>query len=299
MRNVIGNIWTLGGLSLPDLARRTMRESWQDEVFGQGGRMAFYHFLAIFPSLVVFLSMSRRIPHLSSPMTDALQDLTRQVLPDQASQLLQSVLNELTGHLHLGVHLIPVCAGALWAAINGTWAMVYGLNHAYEVQEHRPWWSLAITIIALTLALAVTGCLAMLLIFCSGYVLLHVHAGIIGFRVLEWAILTALLFLSFAVLYRFAPNVQDPEWRWSLPGALCAVILWLSATFLARLYFEHVNSYARSYGHLNGVVMLLLWLYATNAAILIGGEMNSEINKAAKKHQTGTEQRVDQRAGVY
>ena len=260
--------------------------------------MAFYHFLAIFPSLLVFFSMSRRIPSLSSPISDALQDLIRQVLPDQVSQLLQSVLNELSGHLHSGVHLIPVIAGASWAALNGTWAMIYGLNDAYEVREHRPWWKLAVTIIGLTLALAFTGAMAMLLIFCSAYVSLHIHGGLIGFRVLEWAILTALLFVSFAVLYRFAPNVQDAQWRRSVPGAICAVILWIGATILARVYFEHVNSYARSYGHLNGVVILLLWLYVTNAAILIGGEMNSEIEKASPERRKQAGNSANRSAGA-
>jgi membrane protein len=105
------------------------------------------------------------------------------------------------------------------------------------------------------------------------------HGGAIALRVLEWLVVVASLSFSFAVLYRFAPNLRDHEWRWSTPGALCALVVWTSATFATRMYFEHVNNYARSYGHLNGVVMLLLWLYVSNGAILIGGEMNSEIEK--------------------
>ena len=91
--------------------------------------------------------------------------------------------------------------------------------------------------------------------------------------------LTGSISFWFAVLYRFAPNLRDCEWRWSTPGAFCAVVLWIGSTFATRLYFEHVNNYSRSYGHLNGVVILLLWLYVSNGAILIGGEMNSEIEK--------------------
>jgi membrane protein len=91
-------------------------------------------------------------------------------------------------------------------------------------------------------------------------------------------VLTASLSVSFALLYRFGPNLGDCKWRWSTPGAFCALFLWIGSTFAARVYFDHVN-YDRSYGHLSGVVMLLLWLYVTNGAILIGGEMNSEIEK--------------------
>jgi membrane protein len=278
MRNRMVNLWTLGGLSLPDLLRRTARESWHDEVFGQGGRMAFYHFLAIFPSLLVFFLVSARVPHLGDHMKNALQELSSRVMPDQVSELLQKVMDELNQRARSGAQLISVCAGGLWAALNGTWAMIYGLNKAYEVEEHRSWWELAITIVGLTLSLAVTGSIAVVLIFCGGYLQAHFHSGAIALRCLEWLVLTASLSVSFAVLYRFGPNLGDCKWRWSTPGAFCALFLWIGSTFAARVYFDHVN-YARSYGQLSGVVMLLLWLYVTNGAILIGGEMNSEIEK--------------------
>jgi membrane protein len=279
MRNRVQNLWTLGGLSVAELVHRTVRECWQDEVFGQGGRMAFYHFLAIFPSLLVLFTISARVPHLGNHMQNALRDLTSQVLPREASRLFQGIMDELNRRTHAGVPLISVFAGALWAALNGTWAMIFGLNKAYEVDEHRSWWQLTLTIAGLTLFLAVVGSMAIFLIFCSAYVQARFHGGAIALRVLEWLVVVASLSFSFAVLYRFAPNLRDHEWRWSTPGALCALVVWTSATFATRMYFEHVNNYARSYGHLNGVVMLLLWLYVSNGAILIGGEMNSEIEK--------------------
>jgi membrane protein len=278
MRNRMVNLWTLGGLSLPDLLRRTARASWQDEVFGQGGRMAFYHFLAIFPSLLVFFLVSARVPHLGDHVNNALQELSSRVLPEQVSQLLQGVMEELNQRTRSGVQVISVCAGGLWAALNGTWAMIYGLNKAYEVEENRSWRELTITVVGLTLSLAVTGSIAVLLIFYSAYLRAQFHGGAIALRGLEWLVLTASLSFSFAVLYRFGPNLGDCKWRWSTPGAFCALFLWIGSTFAARVYFAHVN-YARSYGHLSGVVMLLLWLYVTNGAILIGGEMNSEIEK--------------------
>ncbi len=243
--------------------------------------MAFYHFLAIFPSLLVFLAASARVPHFGYHVKDALQDLSSQLLPDQVSQLFQQMMGELNGRALSGIQLFSACAAALWASLNGTWAMIYGLNRAYEVEEHRSWRELAATIGCLTLSLAVAGSLAVFLIFCGARLQSHLHAAAIALRLLEWLVLTAVLSLSFAVLYRFAPNLRDHKWCWSTPGALCALILWIGSTFAARVYFDHVNNYARSYGHLNGVVMLLLWLYVTNGSILIGGEMNSEIEKAA------------------
>lgn len=286
MQKRILNLWTLGGLSVPDLIRRTARASWHDDVFGQGGRMAFYHFLAIFPSLLVFFSIASRIPHLGPHLKSALQEMSRQLLPDQVSQLFLRVTGGAGEPTFSGIQLLSVSAGAVWAAHNGTWAMIYGLNRAYEVEEHRSWRELSVTIAALTLCLAVTGSIALVLIFCSGYLQAHFHAGTIAVRVLEWLVLAAALSFSFAMLYRFAPNLRDHEWRWSTPGAVCALVLWIGSTLVARVYFGHVNDYARSYGYLNGAVMLLLWLYATNGAILIGGEMNSEIEKAATQRHS-------------
>jgi membrane protein len=242
--------------------------------------MAFYHFLAIFPSLLAFLAISARVPHIGDHMNTALQNLSSQVLPDQVSQLFQKMMDELNERNLNVMQLMSLCAGALWAALNGTWAMIYGLNTAYEVEEHRAWWELGITIAGLTLSLAVTGSIAVFLIFFGANLQDYLHWGALALRVLEWLVLIASLSVSFAVLYRFAPNPRDHEWRWSAPGAVCALILWIGSTFAARVYFDRVNSYASSYGHLNGVVMLLLWLYVTNGAILIGGEMNSEIEKA-------------------
>jgi membrane protein len=286
-------VWTLGGLPVPDLLRRTARASWHDEVFGQGGRMAFYHFLAIFPSLIVFFTITAYIPHLGDTLRNALQDLIHQLLPDRVAQLFLRTMNEFSQQRRSGLPLLSACLAALWAAHNGTWAMIYGLNQAYEVEEKRSWGEMTITIVGLTLFLSVTAFVALFMIFCSRYVQVRMHGGAVPLRILEWLVLVVALSFTFAVLYRFAPNLPDHEWRWSTPGALCALILWIGATVGARLYFDHINNYARSYGDLNGVAMLLLWLYVTNGAILIGGELNSEIEKSAAQSQRTTKSETD------
>lgn len=242
--------------------------------------MSFYHFLAIFPSIVVFLAFSARIPHLGDQAKNALQDLSRQLLPNEVSRLVQSVLDSLAGRALAGMNLAIVCVSALWAALNGTWAMIWGLNRAYEVEEHRSWWHLAVTICGLT------GCLTAItsftvFVFFSGS-RFQKEFGF-GIHVFEWIVLAVALSFAFTVLYRFGPSVRDAAWRWSTPGAVCALILWIGSTVGIRCYFDHVSDYSGSYGPLNGVAMLLLWLYVTNGAILIGGEMNSEIQKAARQ----------------
>jgi len=213
-------------------------------------------------------------------MNNTLQDLSSQVLPDQVAQLLRSTMDGLNERDLSLIQLISLCAGAVWAALNATWAMIDGLNKAYEVEERRSIWKLGLTITGLTVSLSIAGSSAILLIFGGVLLQAHLHWGAIGLRVLEWLVLMPTLALSLGVLYRFAPSVRIRRWRWSTPGAICALILWIGAISAARLYFDRINSYSSSYGHLNGVVMFLLWLYVTNGAILIGGEMNSEIEKA-------------------
>jgi len=283
------NLWSLAGLSVAELLRRTARESWEDSVFGQGGRMAFYQFLALFPSLFLFLAIMSRVPHVGGHVSSTVGEIGGQVLPAQVSQLLREITTDLNRYAISGTRFLSACAGALWAAFNSTWAMMYGLNRAYEVQEHRSWWQMSVTIAALTFVIGAIGVAAVLLIVGGVYLENHLLNGVIAVRILEWFIVAIAVYLFFAVLYRFAPDVADHEWRWSTPGALCALIIWIGSVFAARFYFEYVNDYSRSYGYLNGAAILLLWLYVSNGAILIGGEMNSEIEKAAAQDRARQE----------
>lgn len=245
--------------------------------------MAFYQFLALFPSLLIFLAVASRVPHLAGYISNGVRELGGQVLPSQVSQLLREMLPNLNRSGLFGTRFLFHCAGALWAAFNSTWAMIYGLNRAYEVQERRSRWQMSERIAVLTFILGGIGAAAVLLVVGSMYLESHLHSGLIVFRTLEWLILSIAVYFFLAVLYRFAPNVPEHEWRWSTPGALCALIIWLASSFAARFYFEYINDYSRSYGFMNGAAILLLWLYVSNGAILIGGEMNSEIEKAARQ----------------
>lgn len=280
MQKRMPKLWTLGGLSMAEVLRRTIRESWRDDVFGQGGRMAFYQFLAIFPALLIGFTVVTHVPHLSGHLKGSLRDVSTQLFPAKVSQLFQGMLTDFTTRPRLGLRLLTVFAAAVWAAHNGTWAMIWGLNRAYEVEERRSWWELTVRIVVLTVCMTAVACMALLLIFFSAFLQAHVNGSLVFLRVLEWLTLAVSLWFVFVLLYRFAPNLREHALRWSTPGALCALVLWLASTLAAHIYFDHINNYRRSYGPLNGVVMLLLWLYASNGALLIGGEMNSEIQKA-------------------
>jgi len=286
-RNGMRNLWTLSGLSWRELALRTWRKSWEDAVFGQAARLAFYHFLAAFPALLLFLVLIDRARLEGLAVFSTLFDTLRQILPVQAFQLVQAVAGQMKGVAGTGIGIISAVLSAGWASVNASWALMTALNTAYEVSEHRPLRKVIPIAFVLTLSIGIMLLLALAAVLFGGHLVRLAGAGpgvqVILLRGIQWAVIEALLLSSFALMYRFAPDLNDREWQWSTPGAILASGLWILTTVLTRLYFEHFHSYDVMYQQLRGVAMLLIWLYLTSSAILIGGEMNSEIEKAAKR----------------
>jgi membrane protein len=177
---------------------------------------------------------------------------------------------------------------ALWAASNGMGAITQALNIAYDVKESRPWWKQRLTAINLTLALSVLIITALMLVLYGGRISDYLaetfglgDTFIIAWKILQWPIVLAFVLLAFALIYYFAPDVKEQKWIWVTPGAVLGVVLWLAVSFGFRGYLHFFNSYSTTYGTLGAVIILMLWLYLTGAAILVGGEMNSEIEHAA------------------
>ncbi|HEX8748697.1 MAG TPA: YihY/virulence factor BrkB family protein, partial [Pyrinomonadaceae bacterium] len=100
-------------------------------------------------------------------------------------------------------------------------------------------------------------------------------------KILQWPIVLLFILLSFSLIYFFAPDLKDQDWKWVTPGSLVGVGLWILVSFLFRLYLSFFDSYSATYGSLGAVIILMLWFYLTGLAILIGGEINSEIENAA------------------
>jgi membrane protein len=273
-------LWSRGGLSWRELFKRTWREAWEDEVFGTAARLAFYHFLALFPSLLLLLMLLAALDGAGSALEKALVSALDKVLPSEAAGLITSTMKDFGNTAVRGSAAWTAVLGAVWAALNGTWALIAGLNRAYEVKDERRWWVLLLVMLALTLALGIATMAALAAIFYGGEAGQALHVGAV-WNWIHWPVVIVLLLVAFALLYRFGPHLYDLELKWSTPGAVVGVALWLVATLLFRFYVNHFGSYGRIYGRLAAVAVLLLWLYFTGAAILIGGELNSEIENAA------------------
>jgi membrane protein len=210
-------------------------------------------------------------------------------VPRQAALLLAKTTEELNARAILtGASPWAAVAGA-WALLNGTWAMMVGLNKAYGLKEQRRWWSILSIAFGLSISLGVMGLMALAIMLYGSRIEiataqklgLYIRSGLL-WRLLQWPAIVVVILLSLASLYRFGPNLRDRRWQWSTPGAFIATALWVCSTVLLRAYYDHFGGSQKIYGAaLKPVVTILLWLYLTGAAILIGGEANSEIEKAA------------------
>jgi membrane protein len=277
------NLCSLGGLTCKDLLWRTARESWEDEVFGQAARLAFYHFLGLFPFLSLAVLVLMRFEHSGGRLLEALESSLQRVFPASSASVVTGFLAEVssrTNRKEIGFAAL----GSMWAAFNGTWAVISGLNSAYEVEERRSWWKITVIAGGLTVALGLLGFTALGLLFFGARIGLRTEFGA-GWRILHWAVIAVLLLVAFELLYRFGPDLEDLKFRWGTPGAAIAVVLWISASLVFRAYAEHaVSKYDLLYGSLANAALLMLWFYVTGVAILIGGEVNSEIENAAAQN---------------
>ena len=283
------SMWQLGGLTWRELAKRVWSEIQEDDVFGRAAQLSYYFLLALFPLLLFLTSVIGLIMGSGTGLRHSLFNYLSQVLPGSAFQLVDSTMYEISAASSGGKIAFGILA-ALWAASNGMGAITDALNVAYEVTDSRPWWKRHVIAIELTIALSLVIISALVLVLYGGRIADHItatyglgHVFAIAWKVLQWPIVLAFMLLGFALIYYLAPDVHDQRWIWVTPGAVIGVGLWLLVSFGFRLYLHFFDSYSKTYGSLGAVIVLMLWLYMTGAAILIGGEVNSEIENAAAK----------------
>jgi len=281
--------WKLGGLSLPELLRRTWASINDDDVFGYSAELAYYFFLALFPLLFMVLSLVGLAAHGNPAVRNQLMSYLGQLVPSASSQLIGTTVEQTTKS-STGLKLILGLVGALWSASAGMSGIESALNRVYDVKD-RPWYKSKPLDLALTIAVAaLTGGALLLVLFGTHLAdIVSRAAGFGGIVNLAWKIVqypAAIFFMIFtyALIYYLAPNVKDQKWHWITPGSVLGVFLWIVASAAFRVYLHFFNSYAQTYGALGAVAILMLWFYITGMAILVGAEINAEIENAAAEH---------------
>jgi membrane protein len=265
--------------------RRTIREFRADNLTDWAAALTYYGILSIFPALLVLVSVLGLIgPSVTQPLIDNVGT----VAPGAAKDIFTNAINGLNGSRgSAGVLFVVGLAAALWSASSYIGAFTRASNAIYEVEEGRPFWKLrplqiAITIVMILLlavsavAVVFTGPLAKQ----AGNVLGLGGTAVTVWDVAKWPALVVVVSLMVSILYYVAPNVRQPGFRWITPGGVLAVLLWIAASAAFALYVANFSSYNKTYGALGGVIVFLVWLWISNIAVLLGAELDAEIERA-------------------
>lgn len=263
--------------------KKVFNESLKDDLSGQAAQLGFYLLLALFPALLCLTSIVGMLPleNVLPQLLDSLQT----VLPAESMSLVEGYLQQVqegsgTGILSLGM------LGALWAASSGVLALMAALNVVYEVKESRSFLKGRLVAIGLTLGAGVIVITSIFLIIMGGRVSLWIaewvgfgDVFVITWTLMQWPLVVVFMLLAVNAIFYFAPNRRS-SWTWISPGAVVAVVLWLVSSLGFKLYVENFSNYNAAYGSLSAAIVLMLWFYISGAVLLLGAEINSELNKA-------------------
>jgi membrane protein len=272
-----------------DILMRVKRQMAEDRLSIVAAGVAFYALLAVFPALIALVALYGLAfdPKQVSEQVAALSGM----LPPQAADILLGQLQDLTATRSgaLGLGAIGGLVLALWSASAGVRTLMEALNVAYDEQESRGFVSYYGTAILLTLG-AILGVIAAIAVVVALPVVVRflglgsLLEGVIAFA--RWPILAIAMMAGLAVVYRYGPSREQPRWSWVSAGALIATLLWIAGSALFSLYVTSFGSYNETYGSMGAVIILLTWFLLSAYAILIGAEINSEMERQTRKDTT-------------
>jgi membrane protein len=269
--------------------KRTLTEFQEDNLSDWAAALTYYGLLALFPALIAMVSL---IGIFGDPKTTTgtLTEIIEEIGPASASETFQGPIESIVDNRSAaGLAFVFGLALALWSASGYVGAFTRASNIIYETPEGRPFWKLRPLQIAVTLAMIVMMALLALGLVLTGPVVSAI-ADPIGlsstavdvWNVAKWPVMAAIFILMVDVLYYTTPNVKLRGFKWVTPGALVAIVVWAIASAQFAFYVANFSSYDKTYGTLAGLVVLLLWFWITNLAILFGHQMNAERERSAE-----------------
>ena len=277
----------LGGGSWGAVLKRTFREFKEDNLTDWAAALTYYGILSIFPMLIVLVSL---LGLIGQSATQPLIDNLGQVAPGPAQQIFTSAITNLQKSQGAAGGLFVVgIVGALWSASGYVAAFMRASNSIYDVEEGRPIWKTAPVRLGVTLVLVVLLAITAVGVLLTGGLakqagnLLGVGSDAVTvWNIAKWPVLLLLVSLMFAILYWASPNVKQPGFRWVSPGGIAAVVIWVIASALFAFYVANFGSYNKTYGALGGIITFLVWLWISNIAVLLGAELNAELERGRR-----------------
>jgi len=271
-------------ISWPELVKRTYSGILADNCLGLAAQLAYYFFLSLFPALLFLVAVASFFP-IANLMDTITASLAR-VAPYEALQLIKDQIVKISQDENGGLLTIGMI-GTIWTTSSGVTAIIDTLNQVYDIQEARPWWRVKAVAIALTVALAVFIVVSFGLVLVgptlAEKVAVWVHLGPLfewTWTIVQWPIIVALVALAMALIYHYAPDAEQ-DWIWITPGSVLATLLWVLISLGFKFYVDNFGAYNATYGTIGGIIVLLTWMYVSSLAILIGAEINAEIEHAS------------------
>ena len=268
---------------------RAWKETKNDNISLLAAGVAFFAFLAIFPAAIAAISIYGLVADPST-VAKQVEDLASGA-PDETRTLLTEQLTAITSNSGgaLGVALIVSILGALWSASGGMGNLIKAINIAYDEEETRKFVKLKSLSLALTLGAILFVVVAVGLIAVLPAVLNSVGLGSIATvaaQVARFVGLVVAVMIALAIVYRYAPDRDNPKFAWTSQGAVIAGVIWVVASVAFALYAQFSGSYSKTYGALAGVIILMMWLYITSFIVLFGAEINAETERQTVKDTT-------------
>jgi membrane protein len=263
--------------------KRTLTEFSEDNLSDWAAALTYYGLLSIFPALIALVSIVGLVGDPAST-TKTITDIVTKIGPSSAADTFAGPIRSITSHRSAaGLLLIAGLATALWSASGYIGAFMRAANIVFETPEGRPVWKLRPLQMLVTLVMVVLLALVAVALVMTGPIVSAVAQPLgIGstavsiWNIAKWPVLLAVMVLMFTLLYYAAPNVKLRSFRFVMPGALLAIVVWLIASAAFAFYVANFGSYDKTYGTLGGIVSLLVWFWITNVALLLGIELNAE-----------------------
>jgi membrane protein len=277
--------------------KRTARAFRADNLTDWAAALTYYAVLSIFPALVVLVSI---LGLAGDSATQSVLDNLNQLGPGPATDIVSGAIREIgSSQGTAGVALIIGLAVALWSASGYIGAFSRASNVIYEVEEGRPFWKLRPLQLAMSLLLILLVAVSAIAVVVTGPLAEQVGElfGLEGTAVTvwdlaKWPVIVLIVITMLGVLYYGAPNVRQPGFRWITPGGVLGVSLWILASAGFALYVANFGSYNKTYGSLAGVIVFLVWLWISNLAVLLGAELNAELERARELESGVPEERT-------
>ena len=268
------------------VARKVRREFAEDQCTDMAAALTYYGVLAIFPAAIALSAILGLVGQSPEKSVQTVLDVLSPLVSPGTLGTIEEPLLELASSQGAGLVLVLGLLGALWSASGYVGAFGRAMNRVYEIGEGRPFWKLRPIMLLITLVAIVLVALVMVMLVVSGPLAQSIGDQIgLGdqavqvWNVAKWPVMLVVVMSIVAILYYATPNVQQPKFRWISIGAAVAILIWMVAAAAFAFYVANFGSYNKTYGSLAGVVVGLVFLWLTNVALLLGAEIDSELER--------------------